>query len=789
MVAVAAAGPLELVAVPTSTSSLGCEMWETIAARLDAAPEFWVERPLRSRQMDMVREGPEVVLRVLRHETRFDQPVNLEAPLDAATRALEVMFGVQHDTRLDLAPSETAWRLACAGDVAAWDVIGSALTPALFQTPIPPPPGDALIQRWAAALILRRQTRPQISRLSELTEALHDGLHFPAWRIPEPRMHATVAGTGREAVTLFVDGLFETLDVASGQPVSVWRADHQVEVEPSLVTVDGLDLIIQANGIRVHEPTSMGPDLAVELNAPFPEVALDPPRLFAADAATLVAVEPETGQVHWRRSLSVAPVAGPVFTGTAVLVPEEDAVAAFDPNSGSFLRRIPLQDDLSAPLVASASGPVWAFTGAQTVHVLSSDASHVDARFPEMGSVLWPPKVVGAQLAFLSTVASGRTELWILREDRAAVRLDRAAGPPLEWVEEKGWLIYHSRNRLVARNLNGEIQWSLSMPKRGHALSIHRRYGLLAVAEDVLWLDVFAGESVARTRLTSRARAVVAAETGGFAITETDHLVGIAAPDASEPMARFVALELAESSLRVGAVTRARRLAQHVLDRSPGDLRARAVIARSRRADLASWLPVLELAPRDSALRAEALDVVSALGVVGHGWTETSSLAEWFTGRSPPEDVDTAPLIGPPASPSSFGVYIWNGAKMELRNGAWWLVRDGRRPQRLLSRPEATPLVVDGGFALVDGRRVFGVDARRGRLRGPVLFTSTPSKVLAQGPAVVGQTAEGRLESVSPILLRRSEPIALPVGIDDWLVRDGQIALRTQNDQILILEP
>jgi hypothetical protein len=762
--ALVAAGPHALVTVPTSTDSATCRVWEAAAGRLELEGSMWVERAAASPDMDLQRSATGWTLRIRSRGSAHTAPLDHPPGLAATVRAVEQAFALSPRPLVDIAPSPVAWARACDGRAEAWDAIGHALTPALFRTALPPPPRrSGSVWPWADALLNRSRVRT--APLNDFARFVEAGGRLPHWREGAPTPRSSLVGHRGSRVVVYADGRFRAVDVRTGTELGATSWGENLEFEPTLIAAGDRDLLVASDRILTFPLTSDGPAPSFDLRQPFSEVGRDEFRLYAANRDTLWALDPRTGRSAWRTDLVIRPVAGPVLTRDAVLLPEEDALVAFDPRTGRRTHRLRFDDDLSAPPLAATDGPVWVLLGARSVVAVSPGAERILARFDDAGSIGWPPVPIGSRLFAL--VRGGGSQLWAMHTDGTKDRLARRAEGPLLWAEAVGLLLHRSGRDLVARGPIGEPRWELRLPPNADHLAVHGGLAVVGAQREASWVDLRQGKIVARVELAEPIRDLMVAEAGAVAITEAEVVVGLPHPDHLPRWRRAAALARARASFEVGARSRARSIVDDLLVQRPDDLAARAERARATvPVQLAPWLAVLELAPPGSALRREAMDATRSSGLERHGF-------------APAPRLDAAT-----STPTVSG-----DVRLSRREDGYWLLRSDGSEKRITPRNTALPLALEGGFALVSGRRVYGVDAERGRLLGPVSLSEEPRRVRASGDAVAAETAPDRLEVVAPIAVRRRARFELGTSIDAWSFTEGKIFASLSGGQWVLLTP
>jgi len=793
LVLLSVGAPLELVMVPTSTDAMACQALEAAAEVLERDPKVWVERRPGTVAWVPAGEGGTLAL------------PNKKAPIRPGRSLVDTVVAVSkwRGLRIDpwsVAPSQAAWQAACEGRADVYALAGSALTPALLRTPIPPPlePRSDL-ERFVEGVLAMKTGRARASLLDEWRDALADGATLPRWVAAERHPEAESAGVLPDGRVLFHEGgAFFAVEPESGALQTLEAAD--APTEPTISNTAYGPIYLQADGLR------WGPH-EVDIDAPFPEIALDPRRLYVANAEELRCLDLASGQTLWTHILEAAAVAGPVEAGRVVVVPQEDALVALGRLDGRPRWRTELADDLSAPLI-SGQDVVWALVGARAV-------IGVDVRTGRWGfrSEQAPP--IRQALAFGSRLfaLAGPGELWSLEFRGGATQLQDGDAGSLHPRPGLGGFVHRRGEALVARSPVGSELWATEV--QGRLVWTEDGLGLVLGEDAAQWLDLRQGTVSAFVPLASPGRDGVATAAGALVLDRSGRLMALPRPDdpARRRLETFAARLLGEAHRQSGARSAALKEAERLLARSPRDLGARLLRARSqRRAELADWLSVSALAPVGSHARTEALNAVADLGVrhlvplpetpkriarLGPDLVQVGD-HQWSDGELTEAGGMPAPELDRPLdeAPSPVEIQGWvsselysrrrlhEDAALAVREGAWWLLRPDARPSRLVKNPQAEVRTVPGGFVIVDERRVYGVDAERGRLLGPILLSSTPLRVEALAEGLVAQTAPARLERVEPLRVRRGRTWDFGRPLADWTTTAAHIVVATEDAQL-----
>lgn len=787
--------PLQLVTVPTSTDAMACQALEAAVEVLARDPRVWVERRPGSITWVPAEEGGALELPTGR------------APIRPERSLIDAVVAVAQWRELDVdpwsvAPSQAAWRAACEGRPEVYALAGSAITPAMLRTPMPPPLAPRSdLERFVDGVIAMKVGRARASWLDDWREALDRGATLPRWVAAERHPEAETAGVLPGGRVLFHEGGgFFAVEPESGA-LEIFDATG-APTEPTVASTPYGPIFLKADGVRWGEHL-------VALDAPFPELAVGPRRLYLANADEVRCLDLASGRTLWSHALQKPAVAGPVEAGEVVVVPQEDALLALGGLDGGLRWRAELADDLSAPLIPGQD-VVWALAGARTV-------IGVDARTGRWGfrSEALPP--IRQSLAFGARLfaLAGAGELWSLEFKGEATQLQKSGAGALHPRPGLGGFVHRRGEDLVARSPVGTELWATEI--EGRMTWTVDGLGLVLGDARAQWIDLRQGSISAFVPMASPGRDGVATSAGAVLLDGSGRLMALPRPE--DPGRRrleiFAARVLGEAHRQSGARGSALREAERLLARAPRDLGARLLRARARRrAELGDWLSVGALAPVGSDARAEALAAVEELGVrhlvplpdapkrIARVGPETVQLGElrWSDGQlaeggemPAPEldrDAEAAPSrvqIGGWFSEELYGRRLPSGdAALAVREGAWWWLRPDSRPKRLLRNPEAEVRAMDGGFAIVDGRQVYGVDAERGRLLGPVLLSSTPLRVEVLADGLIAQTAADQLERVEPLRVRRGSSWAFGRRLADWTTT-GRIVVATEDAQLVEL--
>ncbi|MEM6368175.1 MAG: hypothetical protein AAF851_07705 [Myxococcota bacterium] len=790
----AVAAPLELVTVPTSTQADACQVFEAATEVLLRDPTVWVERG-----QGQLSFSPDDEDGQLRFDGRVAH-IRRGSALRDTVRAVAAWRGLEVSP-WDVAPSEAAWQAACEGRAEVYELAGTAITPAMLRTPMPrPSKPEGALMRFVDAALASRSGRARPSQLDDWRDALQEGAALVRWVGVERRPEAEASGALGEKGVLFHEG-GRYFVVAADTGAREDAEEAQRRTEPQIIDTPRGPLFMDAEGLSWDEHR-------VELRRPFPELVVGERRLWAANADRLVCFDLGRSTPIWEHVFAEPAVAGPVQTASLLVVPFEDALQAFDANWGRPLWRSELADDLSAPLLA-ADEVVWALVGARTIIGVDTKTGRWGIRTEAL-----PPLRDRLALGPRLFALAGSKGLWSLELKGRTVEVDPEAAGPIHPRPGLGGFIHRRGDSLVARSAVGTELWK--SPSAGRLVSTVDGLGLVLDEEEAQWLDLRQGTVVARFPMASPPRDGVATSAGAVIVNRAGRLLGVPRPGRNRHLEAHAARLLGEAHRQSGARSAALKEADKLLARSPRDLAALLLRARTqRRPELEDWLAVSALAPEGSRARAEALAVMAKLGVaslmplpsvprrVVATDTDTVQLdaLRWRAGRLEHEGMVPPPTVVRPQNPNPrpvrFGevesaeLYqarvLHGDAAMAVRDGAWWLVVPGEAPSRLVRNPEAQVLKLPSGFAIVDGRKIYGVDAARRRLMGPLFLSTEPLRVEALGDSIVAQSKPGKLERVEPLRVRRKEVWTFGRALTGWATTTSTVVVVTEDAQLVEL--
>ncbi len=792
-----------LVLVVRGGDARACAADERLASRVELSPELRLVRaalePGESLDAARRRHHAELALRGGWSRTgstaeawieRADASGRGEArrsaavdPFDAALAAAWPEAGRWLAGPPAFAGSGDAIAAACAGDAeAAYRREGAAVGDAVARLVGPPPARGPrpLMVTWAEARAARRDggCRSAERALNRVLAELRAGASAPTWRVaPEAtRSPSDVARLGPNVIA-FEDGAFVAIDPTSG--LSRWRVPVG-PAEPALIPVAaGLALALSDREVLALDPDLGVVRWRVALDGPMPEVATTRDGVVLAGRREIVAIRSWDGAERWRLDPMSAPVAGPVGLGHRVAVPLETEILILDAESGDALGALDTGDEVSAPLVASEDGRLWAVVGSGAVVAFDPDrvrpftttasasrlratARGVVARFDRLDGVLWPPLVLGRTFVAAVVPPRGGTPSALFLDATPGggllARVPGVSSPLVALPDLAGVAFLDARRRVVeVRDPRGRPGWRSRLPDEATALAAQGDRVWVALGRRLLGLDRENGRPIATIDLDAPVVALAPTPDGGAAVTDDGAIYGLPGLDDPRPAhwLRAVRHQLAECMIELGRGPAAESYAEQILQRQPDDLDALALVAAARRARrphaaAEAWARILRRAPPGDPLRSQATTALSELvglrrrvelpGRASHVATSTDGLAVisgagWTRGLGR-EGSDWSAELGP------FEAVV--GSRIELGDSVR-AARDGAVLRPVASgRPSplgTLAIRIDGG--LVSRVRADGVErwSRRVELSEPRVLASSDALLLLTGAGERGAVA------------------------------------------------
>ena len=678
--------------------------------------------------------------------------------------------------------------LACAGKVArAYATAGAAASQALAEVAAPAaaPPGAPLMHRWAYARAkAAAESKGALDRLREVEARITRGEIGPTWRIRTDSEDSPAVSTADGLVLLFDNGTFEARDIVTGQ--RLWRRSFSA-AEPHMTTVrPGMLLTVLPRAVEALDARTGMTLWRSELKRPRAEVAVKDGLLFIADNETVQAIHLDSGETKWTYDGLLMPVAGPVVVGNHIAAPMGPRVAILRREDGREERVIDLRDELSAPLITTETGGVWAMVGSDEAVFIGAGLERVDKRFDDVPGAAWPAARLDNVLVLVMGDEPDRGHLVYIDPKRRTRRIARRIPTDIESTGTgDGARLVHldaRRRALVARDRRGRIAWTARMKAPIRTWTIAGDAVVVASDRALRWLSIERGAVQRIVELNRPVERIAINAHGGAAVLDDGTVYGLAVPTDPRvaPLLQRVRLTLARAHLATGQLTAARRMAAAAINGSANDFEAlvlRAKLAsRQKKAVVESWLGVLAARPDDPTLVAKATEHMRKAGLtevldLGASGVRTSST--WVAVRTPRgvEGRNRAEL----------SKVAWSAADAELgpvrgsavRVGDRWLELSTGRPLEAGRRPVASGVFIRGTS---DGTVLERTDSRP--WSKPLAPGLSAAKVGGERIVLFGdQRAAVWSMDTGQTLWSRARPSST---LDAWAVGDT-VLLRTRN--------
>lgn len=581
------AARVKLVVVPSSAAD--CARLEPIATRLELSG-FRVVR---------VEQGTAASAEALRLREGADAAV-----LGNGDRAGALEWP-------DLTPpgtATTAIALACNGDLrGALETSGALVDPVILEigsgedsTPRAP-----LLARMAKARARRRLGQDARAPLAEVLEATERGESAPSWRARVASVDSVeVFGA---TVVAFAAKELHRFDLQTG----AFRSKVTIgPALPGITVVPGGRGVVAAKGLVGvdEEPT---PRLAfqVPLDSAWPELVSSATVTFAAGGSEVVAIDPRSGDVLWRRERFKPIGSGPVWLNGKLAIPLETKIQLLDPSDGHLTGEIELPDEIASPLLRF-EGDVYVNVGGDKLARVSASGPEVQVLARGLFGATWPPAVF-PNWAWLG-VKERRRGYGIARVDvgpgpreNVPIPKPELGRPPLLEIPMVGLAhVGPSGDTAVLRNALGKEVWRTSvggavqeLSATSHALWVRSEHRLISI-------DLANGKRIGELRFEAPIVAMSLKDIGGAVALANGEVYGVARPDDPRPRRwlRDLRLELAEAYAAKGDRAKARAAYAAVLSREPEDadaLMGMAKLASQREATLLYTRILAQVSERD----------------------------------------------------------------------------------------------------------------------------------------------------------------------------------------------
>ncbi|MEO1339020.1 MAG: PQQ-binding-like beta-propeller repeat protein, partial [Myxococcota bacterium] len=329
-----------------------------------------------------------------------------------------------------------------------------------------------------------------------------------------------------DLVIAFDAGVFEAYTLSSGQ--LRWRRKlGTAEPRPTSLGPKRL-LLVLSNAIAALD-TQTGEDIwRTKLRAPRAEIVVFDDWIYAATAEAIVALDRKTGEIGWTFDGLSTPVAGPVESEGRLVVPLASKIVVLDPETGQLIRSLPLHDELSAPLVLSPTGAVWALVGSDEVVHVPASLTKVGTPIRNLPGVDWPPVRSGEALILNAGPRTDRGALmYVTPKRRRARRLVKTLRGPIAQMDERT-VVYIDRQRaLIARQGRRKPRWKKRIPNRVTAWAASKHHVAAATNPIVYVLEGKKGREAHRIQLDGAIESIIYESQGGVALMKNGALYGL----------------------------------------------------------------------------------------------------------------------------------------------------------------------------------------------------------------------------------------------------------------------
>ena len=712
-----------LVTMQASTSSTACGTRHVLAGLLRQTPHARVQWTDEPGTADAQFEGDRWTVRLKDHSASHPRlaPALREAWPDDLPKLPAKLFPAP------LAPLS----MACAGETkAAYQAVGAAVPSALAEIAPPPEakPLPTLLRRWAFAR--HKWTAGRVAealpQLRAVVLALDRGERGPTWRARA--LGSPAVTLVHDRVLLFDDGTFTARDIGTGD--LLWRRPTGLaEPHPVILSPDSVLLVLDdaIEAVDVHRGDTIWRH---PLREPRAEVAVADGAVFVADAETIAAFDVATGTVRWMYDGLSTPVAGPILLGgpanaktgephakpggpradakggerRSVAVPLGGKIAVLQSDDGLEVAMIELDDELSAPLVGTPGGGLWALLGSDEVVHVPAELRKVGERTRGLPGASWPPALLGDTLLLSAGRRPDHSDLLYLDPERGRVRHRiRAVRPPVAAI---GHAVIHEARQgraLMARNRRGRPLWTARTSAKIRDWIAGRDSVAMATQRKVQIVNGRTGQVEQTIELDGVIERLAFGPDGGIALLTDGTLYGLAAPD--DPRWRIVLqdarIALARAYQKSDRLSAARRVAAKAVlggDRDDEAQRLTAEIgtALGHPSAVGGWLALLGTPALDATSVRKARQSLARLAGLSHvidaNAAAISATPQWIL-------TQTGDRIEGRAADSLDAVH-WQHPGKKLGPIRGQLVRIDERWHRLSDGAPALPL----GLEPIDGR-------------------------------------------------------------------------------------